>query len=104
VGPAWQSRKLSIHTNYVYQTAAYLPITGFFAGDRKGTFADANYSPFKRLSLAVSVSRYENNLGDNPNIPSLKDNSISTGLNVLLPGAVNLSGLRRRPRQCLATC
>ncbi len=61
-------------------------------GDRKGTFADTNYSPFKRLGLAASASRYENNLGDNPNIPLLKDNSVSTGLNVLLPGVVNLSG------------
>lgn len=85
VGPSWDTEKFSIHANYVRQSTSYMPLLGYFTGDRKGPYLEGHYRPFGRLELYGSVSAYSNNLEKNPDVPSFTSSGYSTGASLILP-------------------
>jgi len=90
-GLAWESPQLSLHANYVRQGVLYLPLAGYFLGDREGPFAEVRYRPWKRLELLASASQYHNNLEHNDAAPSFRSTSNVAGITSLLPGGVSAS-------------
>jgi hypothetical protein len=90
-GLAWESPQLSLHANYVRQGVLYLPLAGYFLGDREGPFAEVRYRPWKRLELLASASQYHNNLEHNDAAPSFRSTSNVAGVTSLLPGSVSAS-------------
>ncbi len=90
-GAAWDSSLYSWKVNYVSQGVLYLPLAGYFAGDRRGPFGEVRFHPWKRLELYASASRYRNNLENNQSVPSLGSLSASGGITASLPGNVSAS-------------
>ncbi|MBI3665747.1 MAG: hypothetical protein HY236_05885, partial [Acidobacteria bacterium] len=72
LGAVWESSTLLIRANYAYQGASYLPVVGYFLGDRRGPFGEVRYRPFRRLDLFGSSSRYTNNLENDPRLPTFR--------------------------------
>ena len=85
VGAAYESTILTIRANYMSQTRTYLPLAGYFAGDRRGPYGEARLRPFRRLEVFGSASRYSNNLNQDPALPTLTSNSFSAGTSLSLP-------------------
>lgn len=92
LGPAWETPKLAIRVNYTYQSTLYLPLLGFYVGDRRGPFAEARYRPWKLLEVYGSASRYSNNLENDPNVTTMQSTGSSLGASLTLPWKFNASG------------
>jgi hypothetical protein len=84
-GPSWESERVSLHANYVRQGAAYLPLLGYFVGDRKGPYADVHYRATKRVELYGSTSAYSNNLEHNQAASTFHSTGYNAGGSVSLP-------------------
>ena len=91
-GPSWDTTKLSIRGNYIYETAAYLPVVGFFLGDRKGPFGEVRYRPADKVELYASASRYESNLEHDPSLPTYDSSGFGVGGSIGLPWKIAASG------------
>jgi hypothetical protein len=97
-GAAWEKSKLTFRVNYARQGVLYLPLAGYYAGDRQGPFAELQYRPWKAIELAGSASHYRNNLERNPDVPTFESTSTSLGATARLPwtwtGSAQLSTIQ----------
>ncbi len=97
-GSAWETPKVTMRANYALEGALYLPLAGYYAGDRAGPFAEVQYRPWKRLELSGSASHYHNNLEKNPGLSSYRSTSTSAGATLQLPwkmsGSAQLSTIQ----------
>ena len=85
VGPVWESTRFTLRANYVYQSLTYLPLLGYFAGDRRGPFAEGRYRPWKGLELYASASRSTNNLEHDASRADFRSTTDSAGVGLTLP-------------------
>lgn len=85
IGPSWEADKFSVRANYVRQSTSYMPLLGYFAGDRKGPYVEGHYRPFGRVEVYGSASAYSNNLENNLALPSFSSTGYTTGASVTLP-------------------
>lgn len=90
VGPSWETKKFTIRANYVRQSTSYMPLLGYFAGDRKGTNLEGHYRPLGWVDLYGSASAYSNNLENNPDVPSFHSSAYSAGTSFTLPWRFNV--------------
>lgn len=91
VGPAWRSHKLTVRANYIREAASYLPLAGYFLGDRSGPYVEVQYKPIEKADLFASVSDYRNNLDNSPEVAALRSLSSSAGVSVSLPFRLSAS-------------
>lgn len=91
LGPAWESANLTLRSNYTYQTASYFPLLGYFAGDRKGAFAEARYRAKPGVEFSASANRYSNNLANDPEVSDFRSTGYSAGTSLSLPWRVSAS-------------
>ena len=91
-GLVWDTEMLTLRANYSRQGALYLPLVGYFAGDRQGPFVEARFRPRKDLELYGSASQYRNNLEQDPQVTSIASASSAAGASVTLPGRFSLNG------------
>jgi len=85
VGPSWESNKFSLRANYVQQSMSYLPLLGYFVGDRKGPYVEGHYRPAKRVDFYGSATTYSNNLEDDPVLPTFHSHGYTAGTSLILP-------------------
>lgn len=90
-GPIVDLPRLSIRANYVYQSRSYLPLLGYYLGDRRGPYAEVRVKPFTRLDLFTSASNYSNNLAHDPLRPTFTTRGKSAGVSIQLPLRLALS-------------
>ena len=90
-GPIYETALLTIRANYVYQSAAYMPLLGYYLGDRKGPFAELKFRPVKRVELFGSIGDSENNVAGDPTLPTFRNRSESAGVSVQLPLGLSLN-------------
>lgn len=91
-GAAWDGGWLTLRANYAYQGVLYLPLAGFFAGDRQGPFGEMRIHPWKRVELYGSASQYRNNLENDVTLPQLNSTSTAMGMSTLLPWKLSATG------------
>jgi hypothetical protein len=91
-GLVWDGPKLTIRANYGSQSTSYLPVLGYYAGDRRGPFAEAHYKLFKGLDVYGSGMQSRNNLENNPAVPTLTLTGVSGGASAALPWHMSLGG------------
>jgi hypothetical protein len=91
-GVSYVTTNVTLRANYTSQGVNYFPLAGYFAGDRRGPFAEARFRLLKRLEFFGSASQYRNNLENNPAVASLTSNSTTAGVTATLPGQVAASG------------
>jgi hypothetical protein len=91
VGSSWETDKFSLRGNYVRQSATYLPLLGYFSGDRQGPFVEGHYRVNLRISVYGSASAYSNNLENNPRLPTFHSSGPTAGASFLLPWKFNAS-------------
>ena len=91
-GFSWEGPVFTLRANYAYQGTFYFPLAGYFAGDRRGPFAEVRFHPWKNMELYGSASQYANNLEHDPTVASLNSKSLSLGLSALLPGKLSFTG------------
>jgi hypothetical protein len=85
LGPAWETGKFTLRSNYTYQTASYFPLLGYFAGDRKGAFAEARYRLRPGIEVTTSANHYSNNLANDPGVSDFSSTGYSAGTSLTLP-------------------
>ncbi|MBZ5543943.1 MAG: carboxypeptidase-like regulatory domain-containing protein [Acidobacteriia bacterium] len=91
VGPTWETEKFSLRANYVRQSTTYMPLLGYFVGDRKGPFVEGHYRPAKWVDFYGSASGYSNNLEGNPELPTFHSTGKTAGASFVLPWKFNAS-------------
>jgi len=91
-GPIYDTGRFTFRANYVSQSLSYLPIAGYFVGDRRGPFAEARLRPFDWLELFGSANRYTNNLEKAANTASFRSTATTRGASVRLPARFTASG------------
>ncbi|MGO9435027.1 MAG: collagen binding domain-containing protein [Terracidiphilus sp.] len=91
-GPVLETDKFSVRANYVRQSTSYMPLLGYFAGDRKGPYVEGHYRPFGRVEFYGSASGYSNNLEKNPALPSFSSTGYTSGASFTLPWRVSAGG------------
>jgi hypothetical protein len=84
VGPSWETDKFSVRANYVRQSTSYMPLLGYFAGDRKGPYVEGHYRPVEKVELYGPAGAYSNNLENNPALPSFSSTGYTTGEEVAI--------------------
>lgn len=89
-GPAWNSPHVVVHANYVREGASYLPLLGYFLGDRAGTNIDGVFQ-FGRLALSGSLGQSRNNLERDPAATDFASRQESAGLQLRLPLSFSIS-------------
>jgi hypothetical protein len=90
-GSSWETDKFSLRANYVFQSASYLPLLGYFSGDRRGPFVEGHYRVTPNIELYGSGSAYSNNLEHNSLLPMFYSSGISGGGSFILPWKLNAS-------------
>lgn len=90
-GVSYDTPRVTVRANYVSQGAAYLPVAGQFAGDRRGPFGEIRYRPIKQVELSASASDYRNNLEERSDVSTFHSSGYSAGLSVALPWKFNAS-------------
>lgn len=90
-GPALEFSKLTLRSNYAYQTASYFPLLGYFAGDRKGGFAEARYRLKPGIEFSASANQYSNNLANDPAVSDFRSSGYSAGTSLALPWKLSAS-------------
>jgi hypothetical protein len=85
IGPSWETKKFSIRANYVRQSTTYLPLLGYFAGDRQGQYVEGHYRPLGWAEFYGSASAYSNNLENNPDVASFRSFGYTAGSSFTLP-------------------
>jgi len=91
LGATWETPKWSLRASFVRQGLFYLPLAGYFAGDRRGPSAELRHRPWRQFELAFSASRFSNNLERDPYTPTFKSTVFAQGLSAGLPGKISFS-------------
>ena len=91
MGSSWETDKFSLRANYVFQSVSYLPLLGYFSGDRRGPFVEGHYRVTPNIDLYGSASAYSNNLEHNSILPTFHSSGISGGGSFILPWKLNAS-------------
>jgi hypothetical protein len=89
-GPAWESPRLTVKLNYASLARSYLPLAGYWTGDRKGPFGEFRVRPFRRVEFFGSANRYESS-SRVASLPFLSSGGTSAGMEAELPLKVNFS-------------
>jgi len=92
IGPSWETKKFTIRADYVSQSTTYMPLLGYFAGDRKGPYVEGHYRPLGWAEFYGSASAYSNNLENNPDLPSFRSSGYTAGASFTLPWRLNAGG------------
>ena len=90
-GSSWETDRFTLRANYVFQSVSYLPLLGYFSGDRRGPFVEAHYRVTPNIELYGSGSAYSNNLEHNSLLPMFHSSGISVGGSFILPWKLNAS-------------
>jgi hypothetical protein len=90
-GPAWESPRLTLRANYANLTRSYLPLAGYWVGDRKGPFGEFRIRPFRRVEFFGSANQYETASRAAAKLPFLGSSGTSAGMYIELPLKVNFS-------------
>ncbi len=90
-GPVFQSDHLTVRANYRKQGSGYLPVLGYFLGDRRGPTLDATLH-LGSLSLTGSWLQTRNNVDHNPDSTDFFSRQAGGGFNWRLPARFSLSG------------
>jgi hypothetical protein len=91
-GPVFETNTLTVRANYTLQSSSYMPLLGYYLGDRKGPFAEIRFRPVHRVEFYASASQYENNVAHDPKAPSFRSVAESAGASFELPARVYLNG------------
>ncbi|MFN0102528.1 MAG: hypothetical protein ACKV2U_10615 [Bryobacteraceae bacterium] len=92
VGPALETKRVTARANYIYQTESYLPLLGYYLGDRRGPYGEVKVRPFSWLDLYGSVSDYTNNVARDSRRPTFHGTTEAAGASLQLPGRFSLGG------------
>jgi hypothetical protein len=91
-GAEFDTPRLTLRANWVNQGAFYLPVAGYFTGDRRGPFASVRVHPWSWLDVSGSVNDSRNNRERDPDVPTFRSKSATLGATVKLPLGFSLSG------------
>lgn len=91
-GAVFDTAPLTIRANYAYQGSDYLPLAGYFSGDRRGPYLEVRLRPLPRVELFGSANRYGNNLERDPDAPTYHSVGESAGISISLPWKFSVNG------------
>jgi hypothetical protein len=94
-GPALHAAHFVMRANYLSQGTGYLPLPGYYLGDRRGANVDGFWS-LGRLSLNGNWNQMRNNREHDPSVPDYYSQQGGGGAQLRLPGNVFLSGSTSR--------
>ncbi len=97
-GAAWESEKWTLRGGMVRQGALYLPLAGYFSGDRKGPSAEVRYRPIPRLELSSSASAFSNNLERDDRVATYRTTLLAHGVSAELPWKLTVDAHASRLR------
>ncbi|HUQ94021.1 MAG TPA: hypothetical protein VM120_20240 [Bryobacteraceae bacterium] len=91
-GPLLETNRFTLKANYLYQTDSFLPLLGYYLGDRRGPFGEVKLRPHSRMELYASVSDYINNVARDPRTATIRSTGKTAGASLTLPARFSLSG------------
>ncbi len=89
---SFEKTRWQLHASFVSQPASFLPLAGYFAGDRRGPYAEFHYQIARRLGVFTSASSMRNNIEDRPDRATMRSSMASGGLTAELPFRLSLMG------------
>jgi len=91
VSAEWAGPRLTLRGNYLRQGAAYLPLAGYFVGDRKGPFGEIRFKAHRRVDIYATGAFTESNVDRNPAVSTMRASSASAGISMELPLRLQLN-------------
>jgi hypothetical protein len=91
-GVIYDTRIITVRANYGQQSTSYLPLLGYYAGDRRGPYIDVRLHLTKFFEITAAGAITRNNLEHNALATDLRAESASGGAALSLPWKINLSG------------
>jgi hypothetical protein len=91
-GPLLETERITVRANYLYQTDSYLPLLGYYLGDRRGPYAEVKLRPFSRMEFYGSASDYSNNVSRHPDQTTIRSKASTAGVSFQLPARFSFSG------------
>ncbi|HRJ18490.1 MAG TPA: hypothetical protein PLF84_05575 [Bryobacteraceae bacterium] len=92
VSGEYERGRVMARASWLRQTAGYLPVAGYFAGDRGGAFVEGRLRVRKGLEVSGSTGSLRNNFENNPAAWGFRSKSATAGVSAEMPGRVVLSG------------
>jgi hypothetical protein len=77
--------------SWLRQTAGYLPVAGYFAGDRGGGFVEGQARALRNVDLFASAGTLRNNFERNPEAWSFRSKMATAGASVRLPANLSVN-------------
>ena len=91
-GVIFETRRITIRANYGRQSTSYLPVAGYYAGDRRGPYTDVRLRLARFIEIYGAGSITQNNVEHNVLAADFRAESASGGATLVLPWQMNLSG------------
>ncbi len=92
VSGEYERGRVMARASWLRQTAGYLPVAGYFAGDRGGAFVEGRLRVRKGLEVSGSTGSLRNNFENNPAAWGFRSKSATAGVSAEMPGRVMVSG------------
>lgn len=92
VSGEYERGRVMARASWLRQTAGYLPVAGYFAGDRGGAFVEGRVRVTKGVEVNGSTGSLRNNFENNPAAWGFRSKSASAGVSAQMPGRVMVSG------------
>lgn len=77
--------------SFARQTAGYMPVAGYYTGDRGSGFVEGRIRPWRKVNLHAAAGSQSNNFERNPAVWTFRSRSANTGVSIDAFGGVNLS-------------
>ncbi|MCC7497217.1 MAG: hypothetical protein IT160_06545 [Bryobacterales bacterium] len=87
----YDNGRLAGRASYARQTAGYMPVAGYYTGDRGLTYAEGRVRPWRRVDLYASAGSQTNNFEHNPAVWTFRSKTVNTGASVEAIGGVNVA-------------
>jgi hypothetical protein len=92
LGAELNTPRLTALANWVSQGAFYLPVAGYFTGDRRGPYASVAVRPWSRLQVSGSIGDTRNNRERDPRTPTFRATSAMAATTARLPLGFSFTG------------
>jgi hypothetical protein len=87
VGSAeYEAGRWLVRGQYQREGAAFMPLAGYFLGDRQGPSGEVRFQATRSVTLFGSAARMSNNIENLEDVPSLRSTSATAGISAQLPG------------------
>lgn len=83
--------RYALRGSYFRQSAGYMPVAGYYSGDRGGGAMEGRARPWKRIEFFSSAGKQRNNFENNPAVWTFQTTMANAGVSAEAPGGFSFT-------------